>query len=590
MYRFKLRKIFLTIVVVFGIFSKSANSILSENAPKTYEITPLYQEKIAPQTQVSNEKASTQKLEQQSITKKSNDKKEKQKQVIQEDYRTEITVTAKRARIEPVLSEASKPMLSEAIKNLEKTIVEDSYYQFVSSNPENDFITLSALDFIVTKSEKKLTKMVSESEIIPEQAKCQTTYEMCNRQLVASISDRLEKMNFIKLSQQALGTNLKYPYFEVDMASPLTNTDIIFAFNDLKSTDSNITNYYLRPSDFSNLIRNILKNKKSIFTEPSSEFISNFKILQSQLSIYELSDREFFSNVTQNKESNLTTDMTEKMMSQIDQFVEFVEQEKIIIDNQIVSNTSSTSITLKQSIEQIKQEASELRNLYDLIGDYTKDEIDASQKDNNLLKKFSEWLNNNTGFFNKINSLQFSDDIMTEENIILISELQTELREQRQSGILLSNEILNSKEGIQSFNGKLPELADLNAQLKETQKLFLYQSLDLILIETTERLNEILTTLSSQNIDALKQPINVNTLQFFPSLVPENRAMQEIITYIVSKNSGENNSPNITLSDAGINLDNNGFYKYEIDRLKKNSQTPEQHALQILDNFNYHLQ
>ena len=63
--------------------------------------------------------------------------------------------------------------------------------------------------------------------------------------------------------------------------------------------------------------------------------------------------------------------------------------------------------------------------------------------------------------------------------------------------------------------------------------------------------------------------------------------MQEIMTFIVLGNSSENKTEKITLSDAGIKLDNNGFYKYDVDHLKVNSLIPEQHALQILDDFNY---
>ena len=203
--------------------------------------------------------------------------------------------------------------------------------------------------------------------------------------------------------------------------------------------------------------------------------------------------------------------MTGKVMSQIDEFIKFMEQKKIIINNQIVSNTSVTSITPELSIEKIKREASELNTLYNLIEGYTEENTKLFEKDNNLSQKISVWFNNYANFLKNINSLQFSENAMTEENILQISELQTALREQRQSGILLSNEILNSKEGIQLFKQTLPELADLNAQLEETHKLFPYQSLDLILIEATERLNQILQTLSSQDVNALKQPINENT-------------------------------------------------------------------------------
>ncbi len=587
MCQFKTIKFVFTSILVFGTCNKAANGILSENNPKEYNLTPMYKEQTFSKRKASEKENSKQKPQQDQTFIKPEIEKEKNRRVEQEDYRTEITVTSKRTKIDPVLQEDPKPELPEVIKDLETIIADTSYYQFVSSNPEDDFITLSALDFIVTKSENGFSEFVSESEIIPEQANCQSTFEICNSRLVGSLSQRLEKIDFIKFSQQALGKNVYTPKIELNLPSTLTETDVKFAFNDLNEKNTKIENYYSSPSDFSYQIRNILRNKKNIFTETKGDFVNNIKILQSQLFFYDQSDQKLLSNFIRKKETNLTTDMTKQVMSQIDELIKFMEQKKIIIDNQIVSNTSGLSITPEQSIVKIKQEASELNTLYDLIEGYNKENTRIFQKDNNVNKQISLWFDNYSIFLKKINTLQFSEDIMNEENISQISELQTALREQIRSGILLSNEILNSKEGIQLFNQILPELADLNAQLEKTQKLFPYQSLDLILIEATERLNQILKTLSPQNVDALKQPINENTLQFFPSLVPENKAMQEIMTYIVSGKSSENNPPNITLSDAGINLDNNGFYKYEVDHLKLNSLVPEQHALQVLDSFNY---
>ena len=587
MYQLKTIKIFFTAILVLCIFFKSANAILSENTPKEYQLTPVYKEQTFPNKKAPEKDISNQKPQQDQTLTRPKTEKEKNRRVKQGDYRTEITVTSERTKIEPVLQEEPQTELSKVIKDLETIIAETSYYRFAPSKPEDDFITLSALDFIVTETERRLSDSVSGPENIPEKANCQTTFELCNGRLVGSLSERLEKIDFIKFSQQALGENVNTPKIELNLPSPLTDTDVKFAFNDLNETNSKIENYYSRPSDFSNQIRKILKNKQNIFTETKGDFVNNIKILKSQLYFYGQSDQELLFDVTRKKESNLTIDVTRQVMSQIDEFIKFIEQKKIIIDNQIVSNTSDTSITPELSIEKIKREASGLSTLYSLIEGYTEENTKLFEKDINLSKKISERLENYAIFQNQINSLQFSDDVMTEENISQISELQTALREERRGGILLSNEILNSKEGIQLFNQTLPALADLNAQLEETQRLFPYQSLNLILIEATERLNKILKTLSDRNVDALKQPINENTLQFFPSLVPENRAMQEIMTHIFSGNSSENEPPNITLSDAGINLDNNGFYKYEADSLKMNSLIPEQHALQILGKFNY---
>ena len=124
-------------------------------------------------------------------------------------------------------------------------------------------------------------------------------------------------------------------------------------------------------------------------------------------------------------------------------------------------------------------------------------------------------------------------DEVSENNLTLISELQTQIRNARQNGITLTDTILNSREGIVLFDQSLPEISILNAELKEVQETLPYQDLDIIMQETTEKLNQILNILSSENIDQLSKPINKNTLEFFPDFVHENRAMQEIIDFIL---------------------------------------------------------
>ena len=105
--------------------------------------------------------------------------------------------------------------------------------------------------------------------------------------------------------------------------------------------------------------------------------------------------------------------------------------------------------------------------------------------------------------------------------------------------------------------------------------------------ETTEKLNQILNILTSENIDQLSKPINKNTLEFFPDFVHENRAMQEIIDFILFKNHQLNNSQDIGLSDIGVYTDKDGFFKYKAGYLKLNSSSPEKQAIKILDNLNY---
>jgi hypothetical protein len=105
--------------------------------------------------------------------------------------------------------------------------------------------------------------------------------------------------------------------------------------------------------------------------------------------------------------------------------------------------------------------------------------------------------------------------------------------------------------------------------------------------EMTDNLNQILTTLSDQNMDKLKQPVNQTTLSYFSDLVPENRAMKEIMSYILSEDPNTDNAFNTGLSGAGLTSNNNGFFEYQSGYLKLNSDSPEKQASQILDNFNY---
>ena len=105
-------------------------------------------------------------------------------------------------------------------------------------------------------------------------------------------------------------------------------------------------------------------------------------------------------------------------------------------------------------------------------------------------------------------------------------------------------------------------------------------------METTEKLNQILNILSPENIDQLSKPINKNTLEF-SDFVHENRAMQEIIDFIFFENEQLENFQGPGLSNIGVYVDKDGFFKYEAGYLKLNNSSPEKQAIKILDNLNY---
>ena len=98
-------------------------------------------------------------------------------------------------------------LFSDVVDSLENIINEKDSYQFLSV-PENDFLILSALDVVVTNTENSLYGGRSKIVDVEEQPACQAELNFCNSLLISSLSERLENIEFIKLSQQALGTQV----------------------------------------------------------------------------------------------------------------------------------------------------------------------------------------------------------------------------------------------------------------------------------------------------------------------------------------------------------------------------------------------
>ena len=232
---------------------------------------------------------------------------------------------------------------------------------------------------------------------------------------------------------------------------------------------------------------------------------------------------------SQKKESNLTADTAKQAMKQINEFINFLEQKKIVVENQIIIADKNDTPTTTQILDHLEQEASITTSLFNLLSYYIENDFKDLQISQALEKKTLSWYQNYTKLLEQINGLPIVSDEVSENNLTLISELQTQIRNARQNGIALTDTILNSREGIKLFDQSLSEISILNAELKEIQETLPYQDLDIIMQETTEKLNQILNILSSENIDQLSKPINENTLEFFPSFIYENRAMQEII-------------------------------------------------------------
>ena len=248
---------------------------------------------------------------------------------------------------------------------------------------------------------------------------------------------------------------------------------------------------------------------------------------------------------SQKKESNLNADTAKQAMKQINEFINFLEQKKIVVENQIIIADKNDTPTTTQILDHLEQEASITTSLFNLMSYYIENDFKDLQNGQAIKKKTIAWYQNYTKLLEQMDGLPILSDEVSENNLTLISELQTQIRNARQNGIALTDTILNSREGIVLFDQSLPEISILNAELKEVQETLPYQDLDIIMQETTEKLNQILNILSSENIDQLSKPINKNTLEFFPDFVHENRAMQEIIDFILFKNHQLNNSQDI---------------------------------------------
>ena len=576
-------------ILLFGLYNEPANSILSENTPKNNQISPIYNEKTVSKPASPKTKASVQMPEE----KKSRNQTEriKEKQVKQKDIKTEITITAKRIEKEIVPVEKPKILFSDLVDSLENIINEKDSYQFLPSVPENDFLILSALDVVVTNTENSLYGGRSKIVDVEEQPACQAELNICNSLLISSLSERLENIEFIKLSQQALGTQVYTP--DISLLSPfyLTESDIKFAFLASKEAENKKNKDEVKPEDFSYLIRNILKNKETFFTNPDNGFINKFRILQTELSTHDHPNTGFFQidmkPNSQKQESNLNADTTKQAITQINEFINFLEQKKIVVRNQIIIADKNDTPTITQILDLLEQETSITTSLFNLMSDYIENDFKDLQNGEAIKKNTIAWYQNYTKLLEQMDGLPILSDEVSENNLTLISDLQTRIRNARQNGIALTDTILNSKEGIVLFDQSLPEISLLNAELKEVQETLPYRDLDIIMQETTEKLNQILNILTSENIDQLSKPINKNTLEFFPDFVHENRAMQEIIDFILFKNHQLNNSQDIGLSDIGVYTDKDGFFKYKAGYLKLNSSSPEKQAIKILDNLNY---
>ncbi len=581
-------QIFIILVTFTGTFINPAYGILSENKPKKYNLAPIEPEQITINTSIPERENPS---EGSNFNTSNNTKSDRNKISKPKEYKNKITITSQKLNAENKIEEISTPLLSDTLSNLRSTLYENAYYEFLPSTPENDFITLSALNIIVTETENTLSGLLNETNAKDAEPSCQTDLATCNNRLFSSILNRLEQIEFLTNIKQALGEPITIPEIRLEPKSPLTENKITLAFFASNIAGRSLKNSFTKPSDLSYAIRELLKKKESIFGGGQTSFIDNLKTLQSQLLLTsQLNPNlsiDFSKRETNAKDSNLSFQSTQETIKQLNDFVQFVEVKKIVINNDIISSDMDTNLQPTQLLNSLEQEVSPITSLYDLMEYYISNDDQQLQKNETLSSQILLWFEDYSYLINSMKNFKVPDEKMSAESLQILSELQDNIRYTREKGIKISDNILNSRDGLQIFGDMLPELSDLNKQMKETQNKILFQDLDLIMLEMTDGLNQLLATLSNQNVDKLKQPINQKTLNYFSDLVPENRAMKEIMSYILSENFNKNNTFETGLSGAGLTSNDNGFFDYQSDYLKLNSDAPEKQVSKFLDSFNY---
>ena len=150
-----------------------------------------------------------------------------------------------------------------------------------------------------------------------------------------------------------------------------------------KETENKKNKYEVKPEEFSYSIRNILRNKEEFFTNPGNGFIEKIRKLETELFAHSQSDTGFvLFNIkpnSQKKESNLTADTAKQAMKQINEFINFLEQKKIVVKNQIIIADKNDTPTTTQILDHLEQEASITTSLFNLMSHYIEDDFKNQQ-------------------------------------------------------------------------------------------------------------------------------------------------------------------------------------------------------------------
>ena len=148
---------------------------------------------------------------------------------------------------------------------------------------------------------------------------------------------------------------------------------------------------------------------------------------------------------SQKQESNLNADTTKQAITQINEFINFLEQKKIVVENQIIIADKNDTPTITQILDLLEQETSITTSLFNLMSYYIENDFKDLQNGEAIKEKTIAWYQNYTKLLEQMDGLPILSDEVSENNLTLVSDLQTQIRNARQNGIALTDTILNSR-------------------------------------------------------------------------------------------------------------------------------------------------
>ena len=580
-------RLFFLVFSILAVLVAPAYSFIGENKPRNDNLSSV-NKTTSPES--SANKSNTQINNQPSeINSTSTNNKDNDGTRLTPRPSSKITLKIEKIEQQEPTNEDLPKTFSDTLQDIQNNIDSNSFYQFTSTTPENDFITLSALDVVLTDVEHSL--LGTDKDINrTTQPKCDGQLADCNARLYDDLSKLLDEIQFIKNTEQALGNSSSAPEIQLQPELLLTNLEIEQAFQQ-PLVQQQIPEFIINPDELANAIRKTLKDKENIFSDVDSNFQKDLILLRSSLSPEQTSFSSSAPNSNQTtyqtRKSNLTSELAEKTLDKIDELIQFINSNKLVVNNKIITSNNTSPLTPQQAFDEIYQQASKLTSLFDLMTNFLLEETEKAAEEVHISEAILPWYENYKDLITDIDTIYFNDAQLTEESLALLSLTQDRLRNSAQQAIIISNNLLNSKQGLQTFKNELVEISELNLLLKEEQDKILFSDLDLIMLETEEILNQLLLLLSAQNLNELGQPINNNTLTFFSDLIPENVAMKELMNFILSEKPNLLQPSEYGLADIGFSNTIDGFFKYQEGYVSLNGTEPRNQALQMLEQFNY---